>query len=79
MAPGSPDWSLVMKNRSADSVRSSAASRVIHPRSTPIGYADNAKPTTAMLDGAPARVVSAISPFEALPFARKYSKASRCS
>jgi len=72
---GAVPCGLVQKNRNSASVRSIASVRVIHPRSTPTGYAASAKPTAAMLAGAPGCVLSATRPFAALVSFRKYANA----
>src|SRR5215212_919083 len=46
-------------------------------RSTAIGYAVSAKPTTAIDDGAPCRVLSGTRPFSRLTSSAKYLKVSR--
>jgi len=55
--------------------RAIASARVIQPRSTPTGYAASAKPTAAILAGAPGCVLSATRPFAELVSFRKYAKA----
>jgi len=74
-----PDWSLELKKRSVASAHVTASARSIQPRSTPTGYVESANPTTAMLEGAPGRVVSAINPLTGFALRRKYSNAVRCT